>query len=120
MAADMNAEIERLAPFLWSIKKQESADVEYRIFSDAFVWSDEIPDEPIGDDLALKYLLRYRTSLLIGQPIAELESYWEAAKIAWQGWPGLSPERCQYSVDFKEKYDDIQANEDEFLESFND
>ncbi len=120
MADNMNADIERLAPFLNNVQKEEDATVEYQIFSDAFVWSDEIPDEPIGDDLALKYLLRYRTSVLIGQPIAELESYWEAAKLAWRGWPGLSQERCEYSAEFKKKYNDIQANEDKFLESFND
>lgn len=119
--SDLQYQINALAPCLNELERDDDAEVNYRIFIDAFVWSDEMPAESLGDEeLVFNYLLRYRTSLLIGQPIVELEPYWEAARLAWQGWPGLSPERCRYSDDFKQKYDKFQANEDGYFESFND
>lgn len=119
MSTDMNAEITRLASVMNDLKSHEDSLRKYHMMSGAFVWDDEMPSVVIGEDVALRYLLRFRTSLLIGSPIESLRPNWEFAKIMWPNWPGFSAERCEYSETLKCEYDEIQSKEEDFLSSFN-
>jgi hypothetical protein len=120
MSIDLNATIDRLAPVMNTFLPRKDATYEYHMMSDAFIWDDETPSSEIGDDIALRYLLRFRTSLLIGNPIEPLRPHWEYARTKWPNWAGFIPERCAYSDSFKREYDEYQSREDEFLSSFND
>jgi hypothetical protein len=114
------AEIDRLAPIMNALLPHDEATYDYHLMSDAFIWEDELPSFDVGDDLVIRYLLRFRTSLLIGSPIDSLREYWEFAKTRWSKWPGFRPDRTAYSARFKAEYDNYQAKEEEFLSSFDD
>ncbi len=118
MSIDLNAEIDRLTPIMNSLRQRDGANYEYHLMSDAFIWDDEMSSAEIEDDTALRYLLRFRTSMLIGKPIDALKPNWEYARSKWPNWAGFSSERCTYSEEMKREYDDYQSREDEFLESF--
>ena len=56
------------------------ASVFYELMSDALVWSDEIPDLDTGDvrDFhCLRFVFRYRTTLMLGVPDGRFHSVWE-------------------------------------------
>ncbi|MCE9545217.1 MAG: hypothetical protein K8T25_06835 [Planctomycetia bacterium] len=113
---DVNVDIKRIAPLLNALHKSRSPELTYHIFSDALVWSDEYPHRPLGDDAILRYLLMYRTSLIIGEPIEALEQYWQSAQIAFPKWPGFAVERCTPSVEWRTKYEQLKAQAERALE----
>lgn len=71
--------------------------------SDALLWSDELPDVPsvgFAKLSILRVLLRYRTTLLLGEPDDSLREYWELAKRLFPSWSGFAPERAEAHPDF--------------------
>lgn len=69
------------------------AQMRYDIMSDAVFWDDEFPTPFAGDSLALRLLLRYRTTLLIEEESPELRPYWDFGKTLFPDWPGFLSER---------------------------
>jgi hypothetical protein len=66
--------------------------------SGAFLWSDELlhrarPLCAKGGSHAELYLLRYRRSLICGEPIEEYRRPWDQLRAACPDWPGFRPER---------------------------
>ncbi len=64
--------------------------------SDALVWSDEIPDLDKGnvrDFHCLRFVFRYRTTLILGAPDARFRGYWEEAHNLFPDWPGFEAGR---------------------------
>ena len=114
-------EIARIAPYFNHLTKAHDAQVEYRATSDALVWSDEFPATDIGDEQAIRYLLKYRTSIIVGVSVEAIKPYWDAAKQAFPEWPGFSMERCQYSSSLKSWYEKMKRTcEDSLDQIFND
>ena len=120
MTTNMHEEITRLASAMNDLYANKNSMREHHMMSGAFVWDDEIPSASVGEDVALRYILRFRTSLLIGSPIESFRQYWLHAQNMWPKWPGFSPERCSYSERIKREYEKIQLSEEDFLAGFND
>jgi hypothetical protein len=87
-----------LAPILDGLKKAADARLHYDLFADAIVWSDELPAPE--DRLAigmiapqLRGIWRFRTSLILGQPVEKFRSAWEEALKCFPNWPGFDPKR---------------------------
>lgn len=81
----------------------ESAAMRYDIMSDSLVWTDEIPPPPLGDAMVIRLLLRYRTTVLIGQPEIGLAQYWTFGQSLFPIWPGFRTDRntpTQDKVDY--------------------
>ena len=113
---DLHAEILRIAPVLDALRVREDVEPEYCMFSDALVWPDELPSKGLGEDVALRYLLRYRSSVIVGEPIAALEPYWDAAKAAFPNWPGFSEGRCRPSDELKSKFETFRKETNDLLD----
>ena len=70
------------------------ARLAYHAWAGAVYWSDELPLGLSDDeDDFIRCILRYRTSLITGQPQGELEPYWHAGLRAFPSWVGFSKER---------------------------
>ena len=72
------------------------------LLSGAFVWSDE---QPTTDNIEgprviefLKVLIAYRASVIRGNPNKDFEHTWNEFAEACPTWPGLRPERADYSL----------------------
>lgn len=93
MKEQLLAEIVAIAKQMNSLPKSSEATVSYDLLADGLWWSDErIPHSGSSD--SLRVLLRYRTSLIIGEPEDRYLTFWSAAKQAFPNWPGFDPERC--------------------------
>ncbi|MEI8383823.1 MAG: hypothetical protein WCJ09_27155 [Planctomycetota bacterium] len=110
------AEITRIAPYFDCLVKSAEARCDYYLFSGALVWSDEMPKGDFGDEQAIRHLLRYRTSLLSGTPLLEIQPYWEAASKAFPNWPGFAVERCIPSPELKTRIEEGEKWVNELLE----
>ncbi len=96
--------IKPIASILNQLSTNNEATYEYQAFSDALVWSDELPQNGFEDseqglrsEQALLYLFRYRTSVILGKPIEVIQPYWEIARKLFPSWPGFANERCKCS-----------------------
>jgi hypothetical protein len=66
----------------------------YELMSGALVWRDETrPNTPTEVIWALRFLCAYRTSLMLGEPRAELATIWEHSVSLFPKWVGFLPER---------------------------
>ncbi len=75
--------------------KSPDADIRYDLLGGAIFWSDERPKVPLEEADCLKLVLRYRTTLIEGNPDPNFRVYWDAAQELFPNWPGFSPERCR-------------------------
>jgi hypothetical protein len=70
--------------------------VSYEIMSGALIWSDETNSKTPGTVMeALRYVVAYRTSLMLGKPREVLKPIWEHALTLFPNWVGFRPERRQ-------------------------
>lgn len=99
---DIQKELESVAPMLNARRRSRCARPRYHLLADALFWTDEIPEgiSEAGED-ALRFILRYRTSLMLSNPQSEFEALWNAARIAFPEWAGFSSERCGRSEHLK-------------------
>lgn len=73
--------------------------------ADAIYWTDEIPDTlDTFSENCIRFVLRYRTTLLIGQPDERWKTHWEKAKHAFGAWIGFNAERCRRSEEISRIY----------------
>jgi hypothetical protein len=78
------------------LRPSPGAVLSYELLSDSLVWSDEIPDLEDRDARSfgpLRYVLRFRTSLILGEPEERCRGYWEEAQRLFPDWPGFDPRR---------------------------
>jgi hypothetical protein len=93
---DYMQQLEGIAAEMNRIRATADPEMQYSIMSDAIVWSDEYPNDLTGrteDFECIKILLRYRTSLLTGQPNESFRPYWERAIELFPNWAGFEPSR---------------------------
>jgi hypothetical protein len=75
--------------------KSDKATVDHSQLADGLYWSDEFPvlEDELSDDL-IRFLIHYRTSLILGRPAKKLEVYWNEARRLFPQWIGFDPARC--------------------------
>src|SRR4051794_29424691 len=85
-----------MRPTLVRLRLVPTARVRYNPFADAIYWSDEVPAKLTDDEEdALRILLRYRTSLIIGRADPMWAPLWGAATELFPRWIGFSEERTR-------------------------
>jgi hypothetical protein len=86
--------LKTMAPGMRRMVKSDEATALYSVVADALYWSDEIMkvEDTVADDL-MRFLLRYRTTLILGQPNHALEVYWNEALRQFPQWIGFDPSR---------------------------
>jgi hypothetical protein len=82
-----------IASYLLAQKRSEQAVVKYEMFSDSLIWSDERLSVPELNTDCLRFLFRYRTSLILGKPDERYADFWREGKRHFAGWIGFAPER---------------------------
>lgn len=71
-------------------------NVLYEIMSGALIWSDETrSNTPVEVMWALRFIVAYRTSLMLNKPREELKPMWELGLSLFPKWIGFRPERRQ-------------------------
>jgi len=113
---ELKVEIKRIATLLDELRKADDATYEYQGVCDALVWSDELPSKRLDDELAIRYLFQYRTSVILGEPIESIEPYWIIARSSFPNWPGFSTERCQKSESLSAHIQDARAKLEKFFD----
>jgi hypothetical protein len=91
-----NSDLHLIASVVSSLKYSREAFVTYDIFSDALIWSDEMPDPGVETLPYYSYfrpVLRYRSSLILGVPEDRCRTQWEEAIRCFPKWPGFNPDR---------------------------
>jgi hypothetical protein len=104
MTQQLNDLLLSMSNILGSLLQQPGASFEYQGVCDGLVWSDEIPSVTLTDqqEQLLRYLIQYRTSLIVAEPILALESLWDQAGVAFPGWAGFAKERCKPTTELSE------------------
>lgn len=107
-----------MAPMLNELAQQSNSSFEYQGVCDGLVWSDEIPDFSLPDqqEQVLRYLIQYRTSLIVGEPISSLAELWSQAGLAFPKWSGFVDERCKPSSELSEYVIHARKKLEAFLE----
>jgi hypothetical protein len=106
MEAEPLAQLRTIADRMRQLKPIPEATVFYELTSDALVWSDEIPDLETGDvrDFhCLRYIFRFRTTVMMGAPEERFRSLWETAQTLFPGWPGFDLQR--QAVEYRPVYE---------------
>ncbi len=96
MEPDPVEQLRAIAVRMQPLRPAPGASIFYELMSDALVWSDEIPDLDSGDlrDFhCLRFVFRYRTTLILGAPDARFQGFWEEAKNLFPDWPGFEARR---------------------------
>jgi hypothetical protein len=91
-------ELQEIAPVLQGLRKEPDARINYDLFADALIWSDEFPraEEYVRRAInpsCMRGILNFRTSLILEHPREKFRAAWEEAKRLFPDWPGFSPER---------------------------
>jgi hypothetical protein len=85
-----------IASLMRELARSPDAKMFYELLSDSLIWTDEIPEvgaEQVAGLRSLRYVFRYRTSLMLGTPESRFSHFWEEAQTLFPGWPGFDPER---------------------------
>src|SRR6516165_9482015 len=70
--------------------------VSYEILSGALIWSDETNRNlPVEVIWALRFIVAYRTSLMLNKPREEFKPMWDLGLSLFPKWVGFRPERRQ-------------------------
>jgi hypothetical protein len=100
MTPRIDKALTELAEAVADLSVDEDANVYYEQMSGALVWTDEFPKPrpprpmPPRDVIGcLRFILRYRTTVIIGEPDKMLEFFWNEAQRRCPNWPGFRPER---------------------------
>jgi hypothetical protein len=115
-----------IAPFLRDLTSSLTATVAFEIMSGGLLWSDEFPEDRaffrVKNWAIIRFVLNYRTSLILGEPAAGGREIWDEAKRQFPDWPGFVPERCSpelrdtyelLSLDFRREMDEMERELDE-------
>jgi hypothetical protein len=94
-----------LASDLDSITVATSDRYHYDAITESIRWEDELPQSygRGGERLAaLRVIFRYRASLILGEPQAEWERYWQLARELFPRWIGFDATRLNPSPEVRE------------------
>jgi len=108
-AASVECRLREIADAVKSCVREPDAEMQYDVMSDALIWTDEYP-EPSADVgfsklSVLRLLLRYRTTVLLGNPDPSLSEYWEVGKQLFPTWPAFAQERCSPRREFTQYFE---------------
>jgi hypothetical protein len=107
---ELRREFEQLAPVLNNMKVHPDVVPQYDLVSDSLFWLDELPDlvgHSTSELWCLRPLLRFRTTLIIGEPDEQLRLFWDLAHELFPSWPGLLSVRRSESL--KGVYEDLKS-----------
>jgi hypothetical protein len=106
-----------MTPILNGLVSIEEAEIAYQGVCDGLVWSDETPQSLDREQEQLfRYLIKHRTSLIMGESIPYLESLWNEARQTFPMWPGFKSVRCEPSVALVEYVTQARVKLAAFLE----
>lgn len=107
-----------MTPILNKLSQQPDSTFEYQGVCDGLVWSDEVPDVSLSDqqEQVLRYLIQYRTSQIVGEPISDLMELWNQAGFAFPQWAGFADERCKPSAELSDHVFQARKKLEAFLE----
>jgi len=108
MSIDWMEKLARIAEEMNRIHAVPGAEMRYDVTADAIFWTDEYPANLAGrawDFQCVKILLRYRTSVLTGQPDETFGPYWDRARQLFPNWAGFEPKRFVPTDEMIEFYD---------------
>jgi len=86
----------------------------YHMLADAIYWPDEIPTDL--DDFSencLRFILRYRTTLILEKPEEKWGKYWDEANRQFPQWIGFSESRTTPTESLKDVYRTLSNAADE-------
>ncbi|QDU45269.1 hypothetical protein Mal52_37610 [Symmachiella dynata] len=91
---------------------QSDAEISYDLLSDALWWTDERP--PLTnfrprDFWCLRFVFRYRTSVILNDIDEDYEDYWNEALIRFPNWAGFHESRCSPNRELAEIYRQMEA-----------
>jgi hypothetical protein len=90
--------LDSLVRRLCTVTVDPSAEVVYDLMSGALIWSDEKISGLTAEEMGcLRAVLRYRTSLIVGQPDERFRDLWAELNVKYPEWIGFSVDRCQSS-----------------------
>jgi hypothetical protein len=96
MAGTRTSQLGEIAGLMRELVRLPEAKMFYELLSDSLVWTDEIPEvgaDQVAGLRSLRYVFRYRTSLMLGIPETRYSHFWEEARALFPTWPGFDPER---------------------------
>ncbi len=96
MTTDYYDQFCRIADEMNRTRASSKPEISYELFADALVWTDEYPEgykQRLGAFDCIKLLLRYRTTLILGNPDALLKPYWDEARALFPQWAGFDAAR---------------------------
>ena len=74
------------------------------------MWSDEKLSDLSSEELGcLRGILRFRTSLIIGQPDTRFQNLWKLLEEKCPTWIGLDPSRCAASRELIALYNKLKS-----------
>lgn len=96
MIDESSHQCEHIAATISSLVKLPEAVIGFEALAGALYWSDEVPrlDDPDYTSW-LRPILRYRTTVILGEPDQRYEDAWRQAKRLFPKWPGFASERCR-------------------------
>ena len=83
-----------IAAAMCAMEKEDDAKVFYDVMSGSLIWTDELPKKAPASLDCLRFVLRYRTGLIVGDPEPSFELFWREATELFPNWIGFSSERC--------------------------
>jgi hypothetical protein len=101
MAAIGSGRLADIAHLMRALQRSSDAKMFYELLSDSLVWTDEIPEveaSQVGGLRALRFVFRYRTSMMLGTPEARYRPYWDEAQSLFPDWPGFAADRRDASL----------------------
>jgi hypothetical protein len=119
--AEWLAHLATMAGAMRKMKKaKKNAAIAYSLLADGLYWSDEFPEfeDSLSDDV-IRFLIRYRTTLILGQPKKKLERLWTEAGRQFPEWIGFDAARRTPNAKLQALYHTLsQQAMEEFLEGF--
>ena len=101
-------------------RASSGAEISYDVFADALVWSDEYPDRYRGRRKrfdCVKLLLRYRTTLILGDPDPFFEPFWDEARELFPLWAGFDAARQCEDEQLRSIHEQYHRKATEWIES---
>ncbi|MBN1910367.1 MAG: hypothetical protein JW818_11550 [Pirellulales bacterium] len=121
MSVDFFACLEQIAGKMDQARFSPEAKIDYNLFADALVWSDEYPSDIEGqraDYDCVKLLLRYRTTLLLGNPDNTFKPYWEAGKRLFPNWAGFHVSRVTPTEELRQQFESFHARGERHIQAW--
>jgi hypothetical protein len=91
-----------IAPLMDRLIPSPESTFTYDLLSGGILWPDEFPDfrvlRTVRNWGVVRFLLRFRTTLILGHPDEELRPCWDRGQELFPSWPGFDPHRRSTSL----------------------